>query len=135
MTLKEIVAAGLRKLNEKIDAVTKSVNERFDAAFKILQILNEAADDLEKDRDLDRARLSKLESILAGHEVALITLGADPQPVEDEVSAPPIKASVAENRANEPLASKDDCALQTIHEPPPEIESLQSGEIGGRRAA
>jgi hypothetical protein len=96
MTFEEKVAFALRKMDEKIDCVNKNIKEQFATFAGVIEIINRVMDEMEKAHDLDRARISKLESILPGHEVSLIDLGADPRPVEDQaVSETPFNAPVA----------------------------------------
>jgi hypothetical protein len=113
MTFEEKVAFALRKMDEKIDGVNKNIKEQFATFAGVIEIMNRAMDDIEKARDLDRARISKLESILAGHEVSLINLGADPQPVEDE--------AVSETSINAPVAAMTD--------DPTDLKNLASEQV------
>jgi len=144
MTFEEKMASALRKMDAKIESGTA----RFDAVHQIFEIMNQEINELKAARDLDRAQLSKLESILAGHEVSLINLGADPQAVEDEaVSETSINAPVAaapddptdlKNRASELVTSDEGYTPHSFHEEIApsldELEDAQYRELSGSNA-
>ena len=137
MTFEEKMASALRKMDAKIESGTA----RFDAVHQIFEIMNQEINELKAARDLDRAQLSKLESILAGHEVSLINLGADPQAVEDEaVSETSINAPVAaapddptdlKNRASELVTSDEGFTLAPCLD---ELEDAHYRELSGSNA-
>jgi hypothetical protein len=113
MTFEKKVASALRKMDEKIE----NGNARFDVVHQIFEIMNREINELKAARDLDRAQLSKLESILAGHEVSLIMLGADPQPVEAEaVSDTSINAPEAEPTDTPDTSAPSASANGSFHE-------------------